>query len=64
MLWSELCEKAKEIGANISGKTIFFSNIGFAEDGFVFYSDSFGGDLPIAYKRTIEQMYQIMEALK
>lgn len=71
MTWEELCEKAKEIGydywhdnPHLTGEDIQFFKNGTicayicVED--CYYSNYY----EIAYNRTPDQMYQIMEALK
>lgn len=73
MTWEELCEKAKEMGYDYceDNPHLTVDNIRFYKDGTIclyirvrdaYYSDS--DYYKIAYNRTPDQMYQIMEALK
>lgn len=64
MIWEELCEKAKELGAGIGESgTIYFSHLEFYEDGSI-YLNKLDEDTLIASDRTPDQMYQIMKALQ
>lgn len=61
MTWEEFCEKAKEIGANVSKDLIVFDGKFFWSFGVV---EVCNDDVVFARDRTPEQMYQIMEALR
>ena len=71
MTWEELCEKAKEMGYDYwRGKSyVSDGDYEFYKDGtikaFAFVEDNYYSDFyEIAWNRTYEQMYQIMEALR
>lgn len=70
MTWTELCEKAKEMGAGIGKSgTIYFSHLEFEDDGGIYLDraelDEDENVIPcISSDRTYEQMLAIMEALR
>ena len=80
MTWEELCEKAKEMGAEIvvgsigkyTYKKIIIDKLCFYSDGeitcpYIFINEEGcpeKGVVKVAKNRTYDQMYAIMEALK
>lgn len=70
MTWTELCKKAKEMGAGIGkSRTIYFSHLEFEDDGGIYLDraelDEDENVIPcISSDRTYEQMLAIMEAFK
>lgn len=65
MTWEELCEKAKEIGAEVYLNAIYIGcYIKFDRDGSIWFDDDCGGSYRAYTDRTPDQMYQIMKALQ
>ena len=71
MTWEDLCVKAKEMGYVCWKDTpcLESDDIQFFKNGtvymYIYVEDvSYNRHYPIAYGRTPEQMYQIMEALR
>ena len=64
MTWEELCEKAREKGAEVYLNAIYFGYIKFDKDGSIWFDDDCGGSYRPYTGRTYDQMYQIMEALR
>jgi len=66
MNWDELKEKClKEFdNCDINGQILYVGSLGYTKGGYIFYGDIFGGDQPVAFNRSYDQMWQIMKALK